>query len=81
MNQEQMMRQMQEIGFYLVELNLFLDTHPEDKKALAEYNAYAMQLHDLRRKYLESFGPVLNFGNQPAGEGFDWINSPWPWEK
>jgi len=81
MSKEEMMQQMQELGFYLVELNLFLDTHPDNVRALAEYNSYALQLAELRRVYFETYGPVLNFGNQPAGKSFTWINSPWPWEK
>lgn len=81
MNREEMTRQMQEIGFYLVELNLFLDTHPEDSPALATYNAYAEELAKLRKQYFESYGPVTNFGNQPAGDSFKWVNAPWPWEK
>ena len=82
MDRESLMREIQEITFYLVDLNLFLDTHPQDRMALAEYNAYAEQLAALRRTFNEKFGPMLNFGNQPSSQdNFNWINSPWPWER
>ena len=34
MNKEKLMREIQEVGFALVDLNLFLDSHPDNKLAL-----------------------------------------------
>ncbi len=80
MNQQEMLKQLQEISFTLVELNLYLDTHPDCTQALELYNTYFSQQHALREEYEKNYGPLLNFGNMPAGENFNWINSPWPWE-
>ena len=80
MTQQQMLKKLQELGFALVELNLFLDTHPDNTKARELYNTYSMQMHDLRKEYFEKYGPTMNFGVCPAGDSFSWINSPWPWE-
>ncbi len=78
--QKECLRQIQELGFVLVELNLFLDTHPDDKQARDLYNKYSEELDSLRKKYNEMFGPTMNFGLCPTGDSFSWINSPWPWE-
>ncbi len=80
MTQQEMMRKLQELGFMLTELNLFLDTHPENREARELYNTYSSQLASLREEYFSSYGATLNFGLCPAGETYSWINSPWPWE-
>ena len=33
MNQKEMMKKLQQLSFTLVELNLFLDTHPDNREA------------------------------------------------
>lgn len=75
-----MIKKLQEISFTLVELNLYLDTHPNCQQALTLYNTYAQQQKELREEYYKNHGPLLNFGNMPAGDSFQWVNSPWPWE-
>ncbi|MBQ7278443.1 MAG: spore coat protein CotJB [Clostridia bacterium] len=81
MEQEQM-AMLQKIGearFTCVELGLYLDTHPEDAAAMADYTCYSDKLTGLISAYEESYGPLLNFGqcNMEAGS---WVHSPWPWE-
>ena len=59
--------------FVCIDLNLYLDTHPDDCVALGDYNCYVHQLHELKKMYVESFGPLENFGNSPAhGSWRDW---------
>ncbi len=73
-------RKIQELSFTLVELNLYLDTHPNCLRALALYNKYSSELKALREEYAAKYGPLMNFGTCPAGDSFSWVNSPWPWE-
>ena len=80
MTQQEMIKKLQEISFTLVELNLYLDTHPDCQQALTLYNTYAQQQKELREEYYKNYGTLLNFGNMPAGDSFQWVNSPWPWE-
>ena len=80
MTQQEMIKKMQEIGFSLVELNLFLDTHPENTEARTQYNRYAEQLARLRAQYNAAFGPTMNFGLCEAKNAWSWIDEPWPWE-
>ena len=74
--------QLQQMGFMLVELNLYLDTHPTDRMALANYNMMHTQYHQMMMDYSTRFGALMNFGHSPAGtESFNWINGPWPWQR
>lgn len=80
MSQQEMLKKLQETSFMLVELNLFLDTHPDHAEARKAYNRYSDRLAHLREEYFTAFGPTMNFGVCPAGNDFSWVNSPWPWE-
>ena len=80
MTQQEMMKKLQELSFMLVELNLFLDTHPDNRETRELYNTYSGQMASLREDYFAAYGPTMNFGICPAGDSFSWINSPWPWE-
>lgn len=66
--------------FTAVELNLYLDTHPDDKKALADYNETVRKLADLKTEYERQYGPLTNFGYAPANLPWQWVDEPWPWE-
>jgi len=67
--------------FAAVELNLFLDTHPGNQRAVNDFNAYAAQIAALKQQYERIYGPLINFG---FGSGskcpWQWINDPWPWD-
>lgn len=70
------------IEFMTVELNLYLDTHPMDQKALYDFNCYHQKLMALKHQYECMCGPLLNFGFSPNhGCPWKWIAEPWPWEK
>jgi spore coat protein JB len=79
-DQLQLLRQLQEIDFTLLELNLYLDTHPNDLQAIQQFNGLSERRAQFRQTYETQFGPLYNFGlsfNQyPNG----WNEGPWPWE-
>lgn len=68
------------LQFALVELNLFLDTHPNDEQALKDYNKLAEQFEIAKKNYTEKYGPLVNFGYGKSKHPWQWINEPWPWE-
>ena len=77
-----MILQIQQIGFMLVDLNLYLDTHPMDKMALANYNMLSKQHHELMMSYNMKYGALMNFGHSQAGtDSFNWVSDPWPWQR
>ena len=73
-------RSIQELSFACVDLNLFLDTHPDCEEALRDFNQLSMDLNKLRRHYEMNFSPMLNYGNSPSKYPWGWIEEPWPWE-
>ncbi len=68
-----------ETRFACVELQLYLDTHPEDAIATADFNCYAEELKELMNTYTREYGPLMNFGSCPYYAG-SWVDQKWPWQ-
>lgn len=75
---EEMIMKVRELDFAVQELALYLDTHPEDRKALCLHNIYAKQLKDVKDKYQKAYGPLTI--NYPCNK-WRWLENPWPWER
>jgi len=75
-----MLEELQAFDFVLVELNLYLDTHPTDHQALEQYNVIAKHREVLKEKFEQEFGPLQHFGQSCSGYPFQWIEGPWPWQ-
>lgn len=71
------LKQLMAIDFVLVELNLYLDTHPMDRRAIAEHNRYLCMRKPLVKKVEECYGPLIH--KTEAGYPWAWLNQPWPW--
>lgn len=69
------------IEFMAIDLNLYLDTHPDDQRALKEYNSYTQQLMAMKDEYQRRYGPLSNFGTAFSQFPWAWINDPWPWDQ
>ena len=79
MDKNRLMDEIKSYDFTIVELALYLDTHPNDTKALDIYNSIIDKLFDLKEKYEANFG-ALNIYGVNSGEHWTWIDGPWPWE-
>lgn len=66
--------------FTAIEFNLYLDTHPDDMKALNDFNETVKKLRDLKAQYEKRYGPLTNFGFATSEYPWQWIDEPWPWE-
>lgn len=75
---QEMLLKVQAENFRITELTLYLDTHPEDKKAIALHREACKEYRDLTEKYQKVFGPLTN--QYPCNK-FRWIEEPWPWER
>jgi spore coat protein JB len=79
--QHQLLIQIMRLEFAGVELNLFLDTHPDCQEALTQYNNIHQELMQCKESYEQSYGPLCNYGFSPNhGDCWKWTDSPWPWE-
>ena len=76
----QLLEEMQAIDFVLVELNLFLDTHPSDFEAIKQFNDTAQKSMQLKVEFEQKFGPLMNFGRSYSNYPWDWKDAPWPWQ-
>lgn len=75
-----LLEQIQAADFVLVELTLYLDTHPQDAQALQQFNQYAEYSSQLKAIFEPRYGPLLQYGNSPAHTTWDWGCGPWPWQ-
>lgn len=71
---------LQTMDFVLVELTLYLDTHPDDMAALQQYNQFAAARMQLSARFEQEFGPLKHFGQGFTKAPWQWIETPWPWQ-
>ncbi|MGN1081760.1 MAG: spore coat protein CotJB [Acutalibacteraceae bacterium] len=80
MNDRQLlMRRLSAAQFAAWELKMFLDTHPNDERALSRMKTYQAKANELRAEYESKYGP-LTTGADFTDSDWDWVNDPWPWE-
>lgn len=77
MAREDMIHQIKCYNFAVIELALYLDTHPDDERALCLHNSYSRTLKDLKDKYQKVYGPLSIY--YPCNK-WRWLEEPWPWE-
>lgn len=64
--------------FAALDLQLYLDTHPNDADTIAAMNQYKMKLQPLLAEYEEAYGPLTKGITET--NNWKWIKGPWPWE-
>jgi len=75
-----LLEQLQAVDFALVDLTLYLDTHPDDNQAIQQFNQLARQRKRLKKLYESSYGPLQQYGNSYSSYPWNWDNTPWPWQ-
>ena len=71
--------ELQALGFALHELALYLDTHRDDKEALALYRQYQRIYHHGMMEFSQKEGP-MSHGIPGDQDRYAWLDDPWPWE-
>ena len=67
------------IDFVCDELELYLDTHPEDREAFELYQAMLTLQREARERYVRLCGPIGQ-SDLLGMERYAWLDAPWPWE-
>ncbi|SHH49703.1 Spore coat associated protein JA (CotJA), partial [Sporobacter termitidis DSM 10068] len=67
------------LGFVIKELNLYLDTHPNDRDALDMFQQLNKLMREGREKIVKMYGPQTIMDIM-SGDKYTWIDNPWPWE-
>lgn len=76
---DELMLNIQKYCFAAHELNLYLDVYPNDIQAIGLYNQYKNESTNLINEYESKYGKIcLDINDNYTWE---WINSPWPWER
>lgn len=76
---KQMMRQIQELDFAIVDLTLYLDTHCYDTRAISRLQELVAQSKDLRAEYVKLFGPIMARDVVNADK-WVWAEQDFPWD-
>ena len=77
---EALLYQVMQYKFALIELNLYLDTHPNDTEMINLYNKYLDMEKKMCDKYESMYGPLTLGSEYLNKNSWVWKNSPWPWE-
>ena len=79
MNRSQLLHFIDIVSFQVVEAQLFLDTHPDDKEALEHFRYYIVLRKKALKIYAEKYGS-LTMDSATPDKYWDWVKEPWPWE-
>ncbi|WP_078546017.1 spore coat protein CotJB [Litchfieldia alkalitelluris] len=75
-----LLEELQAVDFVLVELTLYLDTHPEDYDAIKQFNDMALLRKKIAKQFEANFHPLLQYGHSYSSYQWNWDDSPWPWQ-
>ena len=81
-NKDSALRKLMAADFAAFELQLFLDTHPDDKQALELFTEVSATAQSMILDYENMYGP-LKAGSSPNEIPFMWVDDEydWPWVK
>ena len=74
-----MLRKVQQHGFAMIEAGLYLDGHPNCRKALDYFNRQRDNYMKCTHEFEEKYGPLTMFSDV-NNDSLQWIQGPWPWE-
>ena len=78
-NNTSLIEKIRALSFVKVELELYLDTHPNCVAALDYYNKTLAELASLVDLYENTVGPLSAAGVR-SENSWTWVTEPWPWQ-
>lgn len=79
-NREELLEKIQEVNLICVDLNLYLDTHPDCEVARQDYVHFNKCYLNLVDEYQKNYGPLFNFGLMSEPNMESYTAGPWPWQ-
>lgn len=76
----ELLKNIQSYNFAAYDMLLYLDTHSYDKKAFEIFKQFVEKTKSLISEYEKKYGPLTAYGTAMQ-DSFNWLKSPWPWEK
>ena len=75
-----MRRRISAVDFAIWEMEVFLDTHPDDARALKVREQYRQKRAELVGEYEMRFGPYVVTSDDVNDSRWTWLDNPWPWD-
>lgn len=79
MDKDQLMKFIYCLGFCADDMQLYLDTHPDDAEAIEYFNQCNELLKKTRREYEMKYGALL-LCERDSSDSWDWNMGKMPWE-
>lgn len=77
---EALLNKVRECNFAALDLNLYLDTHPDDAEKIKAFNQCATKAKQMTEEYESKYGPLTLRSEALNAYPWAWLMSPWPWE-
>lgn len=78
---EQLFHDIGVIGFVVVEMTEYLDTHPTDKEAMEYLSHYVRMQNQAMREYAMKYAPLRIADADGLNQNeWKWATEAWPWE-
>lgn len=75
---ERLLYDVMKLDFAIVDLNLYLDMHPDDNEAYRLFQEYVDEHKKAVKKYNEALGPIVV--TNAKYNSYEWLKNPWPWD-
>lgn len=80
-SKQQLLNTINEVSFAVNDIHLYLDTHPNDAKALAYFHSKSKIRSAALEEYAKYYGPLtIDTADDAHSQSWEWVTQPWPWE-
>lgn len=77
-----LLQQINEVSFAVNDILLYLDTHPDDEKALTFFEDVSDRRNQLLAEYAKDYGPLtVDTASTTCETSWKWSQQPFPWER
>jgi len=77
---EKLMFAIQTYAIAAIDLNLYLDVHPNDANAVELFNAINKKLNEKIEEYEKKYGDISLQSQNKMTVPWSWLETNWPWE-
>ncbi len=81
MSKAALLHEISKVDFAVVEMTMYLDTHPHEKEAIAYLKHYLKLKNQLEKEYSYKFEPLsVSLACESDDSCWQWALAPMPWE-
>ena len=82
LSKAQLMETIGQSAFAAYDTLLYMDTHPQDREAMAYYHKQSVIRQEAMEEYARRFGPLtMDLIDESNCDTWEWMMQPWPWER